>query len=221
LSIDPDVAETNQPYVFTNDDPLNASDPLGTLAVALNDGGVDPTKIRIGMNGNVTMTANSPTFLVATSDFGIWQLSASATISGEDATASCSFDYNATSGDMTATTSVDGVSQFFTAQLGADPTAGFGFNTSGGGSVSYSGGQVTISWPVTGGTASGTVSINISEFTNSHPSQGFSEAQVVTATAAVATMGVIAGVALARYFRTNNNDEELGGYDYVPGRLPA
>jgi hypothetical protein len=29
LSIDPDVATTDQPYVFTNDDPLNASDPLG------------------------------------------------------------------------------------------------------------------------------------------------------------------------------------------------
>ena len=29
LSIDPDVAQTNQPYVFTNDDPLNATDPMG------------------------------------------------------------------------------------------------------------------------------------------------------------------------------------------------
>jgi hypothetical protein len=29
LSIDPDVATTEQPYVFTNDDPLNAEDPLG------------------------------------------------------------------------------------------------------------------------------------------------------------------------------------------------
>ena len=29
LSIDPDVAATDQPYVFTNDDPLNAEDPLG------------------------------------------------------------------------------------------------------------------------------------------------------------------------------------------------
>jgi hypothetical protein len=29
LSIDPDVATTDQPYVFTNDDPLNAEDPLG------------------------------------------------------------------------------------------------------------------------------------------------------------------------------------------------
>jgi RHS repeat-associated protein len=29
LSIDPDVATTDQPYLFTNDDPLNAEDPLG------------------------------------------------------------------------------------------------------------------------------------------------------------------------------------------------
>ena len=29
LSIDPDVAATDQPYVFTDDDPLNAEDPLG------------------------------------------------------------------------------------------------------------------------------------------------------------------------------------------------
>jgi RHS repeat-associated protein len=29
LSIDPDVATTDQPYVFTNDDPLNAEDPEG------------------------------------------------------------------------------------------------------------------------------------------------------------------------------------------------
>jgi RHS repeat-associated protein len=32
LSIDPDVATTDQPYVFTNDDPLNAEDPLGLEA---------------------------------------------------------------------------------------------------------------------------------------------------------------------------------------------
>jgi hypothetical protein len=29
MSIDPDVADTDQPYVFTNDNPLNAEDPLG------------------------------------------------------------------------------------------------------------------------------------------------------------------------------------------------
>jgi hypothetical protein len=29
LSVDPDVAETGQPYAFTGDDPLNETDPLG------------------------------------------------------------------------------------------------------------------------------------------------------------------------------------------------
>ena len=29
LSVDPDVDETDQPYVFTNDNPLNSEDPLG------------------------------------------------------------------------------------------------------------------------------------------------------------------------------------------------
>jgi hypothetical protein len=32
LSIDSDVAQTDQPYVFTSDNPLNAEDPLGTNA---------------------------------------------------------------------------------------------------------------------------------------------------------------------------------------------
>lgn len=33
LSIDPDVAETGQPYAYTADDPLNATDPLGLMSV--------------------------------------------------------------------------------------------------------------------------------------------------------------------------------------------
>ena len=33
MSIDADVAMTGQPYVFTNDDPLNAEDPLGLAGV--------------------------------------------------------------------------------------------------------------------------------------------------------------------------------------------
>jgi hypothetical protein len=33
LSVDPDVAQTDQPYVFTNDNPLNATDPLGMEAL--------------------------------------------------------------------------------------------------------------------------------------------------------------------------------------------
>jgi hypothetical protein len=33
LSVDPDVAETGEPYAFTGDDPLNATDPLGMSAL--------------------------------------------------------------------------------------------------------------------------------------------------------------------------------------------
>jgi hypothetical protein len=33
MSIDPDVATTDQPYVFTNDDPLNMTDRLGLAGV--------------------------------------------------------------------------------------------------------------------------------------------------------------------------------------------
>jgi hypothetical protein len=32
LSVDPELAETGQPYAFTNDDPLNLMDPLGLTA---------------------------------------------------------------------------------------------------------------------------------------------------------------------------------------------
>jgi hypothetical protein len=32
LSVDPDVATTEQPYAFTNDDPLNAEDPSAMIA---------------------------------------------------------------------------------------------------------------------------------------------------------------------------------------------
>jgi len=44
LSIDPLVAQTGQPYVFTNDNPLNATDPLGTLAASLMAGGYETPK---------------------------------------------------------------------------------------------------------------------------------------------------------------------------------
>jgi RHS repeat-associated protein len=40
LSIDPDVATTGQPYVFTNDDPLNLEDALGLSGTMLAKGNV-------------------------------------------------------------------------------------------------------------------------------------------------------------------------------------
>lgn len=44
LSIDPDRLTTDQPYPFVNDDPLNATDPLGTAALALMDSGNETSK---------------------------------------------------------------------------------------------------------------------------------------------------------------------------------
>jgi hypothetical protein len=38
MSVDPDVAETGQPYAAFGDDPLNATDPLG-LYLSGGDGG--------------------------------------------------------------------------------------------------------------------------------------------------------------------------------------
>jgi RHS repeat-associated protein len=38
ISIDPDVAMTGQPYVFTNDNPLNATDPLGRVGDPCSNG---------------------------------------------------------------------------------------------------------------------------------------------------------------------------------------
>jgi uncharacterized protein RhaS with RHS repeats len=37
LSVDPDVADTGQPYAFTGDDPLNATDPLGLMVPSKSD----------------------------------------------------------------------------------------------------------------------------------------------------------------------------------------
>ena len=47
LSVDPDVQTTGQPYVFVNDNPLNAEDPLGlcTFTQCLKDIGHDAAKI--------------------------------------------------------------------------------------------------------------------------------------------------------------------------------
>jgi RHS repeat-associated protein len=39
MSVDPLVAVTDQPYVFTNDNPLNAEDPLGLQAIPFEAGG--------------------------------------------------------------------------------------------------------------------------------------------------------------------------------------
>ena len=51
LSVDLDVQTTDQPYAFTNDDPLNSTDPLGTVMNDLQSGGYQtPTQEAVTVN---------------------------------------------------------------------------------------------------------------------------------------------------------------------------
>lgn len=57
LSIDPAVTSTNQPYVFTNDDPLNAEDPLG-LIPQLAGQETDEQITNVGLTYQITADSN-------------------------------------------------------------------------------------------------------------------------------------------------------------------
>jgi hypothetical protein len=54
LTIDPDVADTDQPYVFTNDDPLNAEDPPGEDPALLGTVPISPSNSRCSGAGAPT-----------------------------------------------------------------------------------------------------------------------------------------------------------------------
>ena len=51
ISVDLALRITNQPYVFTNDSPLNAADPLGMMCVGFNDAICPTATIRTVENG--------------------------------------------------------------------------------------------------------------------------------------------------------------------------
>jgi hypothetical protein len=56
MSIDPMVSQTVQPYVFTDDNPLNSTDALGNVEVALDGGGIptaqEQQSVTIAMENN-------------------------------------------------------------------------------------------------------------------------------------------------------------------------
>lgn len=60
LSVDPDVAQTGQPYAYTEDDPLNATDPLGKLLLGAAGQSGD-----VGPNGVAYCTAGCGTGYVS------------------------------------------------------------------------------------------------------------------------------------------------------------
>ena len=56
LSIDPEVSTTNQPYVYTGDNPVNASDPTG-LNLVLSDSSVRCDFLGKAMNGTSSVAS--------------------------------------------------------------------------------------------------------------------------------------------------------------------
>jgi len=66
LSVDPDVAETGQPYAFTGDDPLNATDPLGLRCLSRGVSGPCPGE----PTGRTVARHRSTKLQVSTKPFG-------------------------------------------------------------------------------------------------------------------------------------------------------
>ena len=92
ISVDPMVQETDQPYVFVNDDPLNNDDPLGLYAssgngqsafVTTTSGKTKTTTIVVTSGNKPVRTSISTTPVTVPLGFGVVAtVSASATITG-------------------------------------------------------------------------------------------------------------------------------------------
>ena len=65
LSVDPDVQETDQPYAFVNDDPLNATDPLGTMFVLV-QGETDQNSTTLGAKVDAILAKNNQAYVKQT-----------------------------------------------------------------------------------------------------------------------------------------------------------
>ena len=98
LSVDPDVSLTDQPYVFVNDDPLNAGDALGTVAVPFEGGGcvIDCGHVTTfqfptaqGTNQPPTTVGQDSTSFWTTN--GTYTLTTTVTVSGPDPNGTVSF----------------------------------------------------------------------------------------------------------------------------------
>jgi RHS repeat-associated protein len=72
LSIDPDVAQTDQPYIYTGDDPLNSCDPLGDLVTTLGGGAVKATPEKAAPAKTAPAQTSPPKTPVKTSPSKVW-----------------------------------------------------------------------------------------------------------------------------------------------------
>lgn len=203
---------------------MNASDPEGIFALALSDSGASPTNIDQGSSpGTDTTTGNSPTILVSAGNLGYWQFSASTTVSGPDASPSCGIYFDASTGEVQATATINGTADTFSfnSQDGFSATASNGS----GASVSVSGEQVTVTWPVSvdHGKVTGTVSIQYGPLSQNDPSDGYSYQQVIHAPTTDVTVAVLTLLGLGRIGLNSLRNGALPGWvggGRNPGPLP-
>jgi hypothetical protein len=66
ISVDPDLQLTVQAYVFTNDNPLNATDPLGLFCVGFNDAICPSAGLRVGQTPTSIPGDGLPTVSLST-----------------------------------------------------------------------------------------------------------------------------------------------------------
>ena len=82
LSVDPLVGETGQPYVYSNDNPLNEADPLGAYACSAVTNG--PKQCRTGVSITVVVwgatTATGTTVITATASVTVTNASPNASV---------------------------------------------------------------------------------------------------------------------------------------------
>ena len=82
LSVDPLVGETGQPYVYSNDNPLNETDPLGAYACSAVTNG--PKQCRTGVSITVVVwgatTATGTTVITATASVTVTNASPNASV---------------------------------------------------------------------------------------------------------------------------------------------
>ncbi len=219
VSIDPEVTMTDQPYAFSNDNPLDNSDPTGLFALALSGSSPAPTVGKGNGPRPVTVTEDTPPppIIVSTSTFGYWQITGSITVTGAPGTtASLSLDFDPSTGLITATATVDGFTESFN-EGGSD----VGIANSAGLSAQYNGDGVTLTWPVhisgTNGTeVNGSASVNFTQMSSSE-GYSFKAVDVVAATVLSVTELALAGLGRIPAELLNTTD----GVDQIPVRVPV
>jgi len=196
LSVDSMVGQSGLPYVFTNDNPLNATDPVGALTASV-DGGAGFTMNTFtnilpspGIYASAPVSTQTITKSIGTGTLTLTtQVFVTVPLSGSASSGSVIID---ASGN--ATVSVGGASATFSS---AQPYRVFGVASSGGFGIGSEGLSFTASKTETVGGASVTTQFVVSYRQNFSGNALFALAEVVGTYAAFATVIGAAAVVVA------------------------